>query len=168
MTSKAVCSFKKKHESSNIHVLPRSAASRPARQYEFPTGYNAYFGPERFTVGEQFFFHSPHLVVCCQVFHLHYRPKPIIAVHQPKPAQKYPRTNQRLPSCMRSRIAPGSYGQCGPYGRREFVRWFRRPPEQRAWSEFSSCKAPPHLSFLHANLTLSGGKNTCSWQSHGT
>jgi hypothetical protein len=41
----------------------RLAAQRPARQYEFPTGYNAYFGPERFQVGEQFFYHSPQLVV---------------------------------------------------------------------------------------------------------
>jgi hypothetical protein len=41
----------------------RAAASRPARQYEFPTGYNTYFGPERYQVGEQFFFHSPQLVV---------------------------------------------------------------------------------------------------------
>lgn len=40
----------------------QAAASRPARQYEFPTGYNTYFGPERYQVGEQFFFHSPQLV----------------------------------------------------------------------------------------------------------
>lgn len=38
------------------------ASSRPPRQYEFPTGFNSYFGPERFSVGEQFFFHSPQLV----------------------------------------------------------------------------------------------------------
>lgn len=44
-------------------VRHRAAASRPARQYEFPTGYNTYFGPERYQVGEQFFFHSPQLVV---------------------------------------------------------------------------------------------------------
>ncbi|CAK5275750.1 unnamed protein product [Mycena citricolor] len=36
-------------------------ASKPARQYEFPTGQTAWFGSERFTVGEQFFHHSPHL-----------------------------------------------------------------------------------------------------------
>ncbi|KAG1725955.1 actin-domain-containing protein [Suillus occidentalis] len=29
----------------------QAAASRPARQYEFPTGYNTYFGPERYLVG---------------------------------------------------------------------------------------------------------------------
>ncbi|KAG1892690.1 actin family [Suillus subluteus] len=40
----------------------QAAASRPPRQYEFPTGYNMYFGPERYQVGEQFFFHSPQLV----------------------------------------------------------------------------------------------------------
>ncbi|KAF9008686.1 actin-like protein Arp4p [Cyathus striatus] len=40
----------------------QAAAARPARQYEFPTGYNAYFGPERFQVGELFFFHTPQLV----------------------------------------------------------------------------------------------------------
>ncbi|KIM91042.1 hypothetical protein PILCRDRAFT_161600 [Piloderma croceum F 1598] len=37
------------------------AASRSPKQYEFPTGYNAYFGPERFAVGEQFFSHSREL-----------------------------------------------------------------------------------------------------------
>ncbi|KAF8803902.1 actin-related protein Arp4p [Phlegmacium glaucopus] len=37
------------------------AAQRPPRPYEFPTGFNTYFGPERFSVGEQFFFHSPQL-----------------------------------------------------------------------------------------------------------
>jgi len=40
----------------------QAAAQRPPRQYEFPTGFNTYFGPERFSVGEQFFFHSPQLV----------------------------------------------------------------------------------------------------------
>ncbi|KAF8559033.1 brg1-associated factor b [Imleria badia] len=40
----------------------QAAASRAPRQYEFPTGYNTYFGPERFQVGEQFFYHSPQLV----------------------------------------------------------------------------------------------------------
>ncbi|TFK43153.1 actin family [Crucibulum laeve] len=38
------------------------AAMRPPKQYEFPTGYNANFGAERFNVGEQFFWHSPQLV----------------------------------------------------------------------------------------------------------
>ncbi|KIM45811.1 hypothetical protein M413DRAFT_16653 [Hebeloma cylindrosporum] len=37
------------------------AAQRPVRQYEFPTGYNMYFGSERYQVGEQFFYHSPQL-----------------------------------------------------------------------------------------------------------
>lgn len=41
----------------------RAAASRLPRQYEFPTGYNTHFGAERFQVGEEFFFHSPQLVV---------------------------------------------------------------------------------------------------------
>lgn len=40
----------------------QAAASRPAKQYEFPTGYNTYFGADRFHVGEQFFWHSPQLV----------------------------------------------------------------------------------------------------------
>lgn len=43
--------------------MNRAAAARPARQYEFPTGYNTYFGAERFSVGEQFFSHSRELVV---------------------------------------------------------------------------------------------------------
>jgi len=38
------------------------AASRPPRPYEFPTGYNTYFGPERLSVGEQFFYHPQSLV----------------------------------------------------------------------------------------------------------
>lgn len=37
--------------------------TRVARQYEFPTGFNTYFGPERFTVGEQYFRHSADLIV---------------------------------------------------------------------------------------------------------
>jgi hypothetical protein len=41
----------------------RAALSRTARQYEFPSGYSTYFGPERFTVGEQYFRHSADLVV---------------------------------------------------------------------------------------------------------
>jgi len=39
----------------------QAAATRPQKPYEFPTGYNAYFGPERFAVGEQFFSHSREL-----------------------------------------------------------------------------------------------------------
>uniref|UniRef100_A0A0W0F8H9 Uncharacterized protein n=1 Tax=Moniliophthora roreri TaxID=221103 RepID=A0A0W0F8H9_MONRR len=39
------------------------AQSSPMKQYEFPTGYNTYFfGPERYAVGEQYFFHSPALM----------------------------------------------------------------------------------------------------------
>ncbi|THV03307.1 actin-related protein Arp4p [Dendrothele bispora CBS 962.96] len=37
----------------------QSAAMRPPRQYEFPTGFNPWFGPERFQIGEQFFWNSP-------------------------------------------------------------------------------------------------------------
>ncbi|KAJ7781456.1 actin-related protein Arp4p [Mycena metata] len=40
----------------------QAAASRPPRQYEFPTGYNAWFTSERYSVGEQFFWHSPQLM----------------------------------------------------------------------------------------------------------
>jgi len=38
-----------------------AAMQRGPRHYEFATGYNHHFGPERFMVGEQFFNHSPHL-----------------------------------------------------------------------------------------------------------
>src|SRR5262249_50048582 len=41
----------------------RSATSRPNRQYEFPTGFNAYFGAERFSIGELFFYHAQSLIV---------------------------------------------------------------------------------------------------------
>ena len=41
----------------------RVASQRPLRHYEFPTGFNTYFGPERFQVGELFFAHSRELVV---------------------------------------------------------------------------------------------------------
>ncbi|KAF8665646.1 hypothetical protein AX16_000101 [Volvariella volvacea WC 439] len=37
------------------------AAGRPLKQYEFPTGYNTYFGLERFQIGEMFFNYSPQL-----------------------------------------------------------------------------------------------------------
>ncbi|KAI0254295.1 actin-related protein Arp4p [Lactifluus subvellereus] len=40
----------------------QAAAQRSARHYEFPTGFNTYFGPERFQVGELFFSHSRDLV----------------------------------------------------------------------------------------------------------
>ncbi|OBZ77109.1 Actin-like protein 6A [Grifola frondosa] len=41
----------------------QAALARGARHYEFPTGYNYYFnGMERYSVGEQFFTHSPQLV----------------------------------------------------------------------------------------------------------
>ncbi|KAF8897287.1 actin-related protein Arp4p [Infundibulicybe gibba] len=40
----------------------QAAAARPPKQYEFPSGYNTYFGTDRFTVGEQFFWHSPQLI----------------------------------------------------------------------------------------------------------
>ncbi|KXN87872.1 Actin-related protein 4 [Leucoagaricus sp. SymC.cos] len=39
-----------------------AAQSRPPRSYEFPTGFNSYFGMERYQVGEQFFWHTPALV----------------------------------------------------------------------------------------------------------
>ncbi|THH33705.1 hypothetical protein EUX98_g397 [Antrodiella citrinella] len=39
----------------------QAAVTRGARHYEFPTGYNYYFGPERFGIGEQFFTHSASL-----------------------------------------------------------------------------------------------------------
>ncbi|KAG5646409.1 hypothetical protein DXG03_003459 [Asterophora parasitica] len=39
-----------------------AAAQRPAKAYEFPTGYNTYFGPDRLNVGEQYFHHPPALV----------------------------------------------------------------------------------------------------------
>lgn len=45
-----------------LNIL-RAAAQRGARQYEFPTGYNNLFGPERFFIGEQFYTHSPHMMV---------------------------------------------------------------------------------------------------------
>ncbi|KAJ7095182.1 actin-related protein Arp4p [Mycena belliarum] len=38
------------------------AASRPPRQYEFPTGYNSWFAQERFLVGEQLFHHSSQML----------------------------------------------------------------------------------------------------------
>ncbi|EPQ59552.1 actin-like protein Arp4p [Gloeophyllum trabeum ATCC 11539] len=36
----------------------QAVMQRPPRQYEFPTGFNTYFGPERFSVGELYFNHS--------------------------------------------------------------------------------------------------------------
>ena len=43
-------------------LVPRLAANRPPKQYEFPTGYNAYFGAERYIPGELYFNHA-HLGV---------------------------------------------------------------------------------------------------------
>lgn len=44
----------------------QAASARPARQYEFPTGFNTYFSAERFSVGELFFTHTPQLVASNQ------------------------------------------------------------------------------------------------------
>ena len=41
----------------------RAAVQKGARHYEFPTGFNYYFGAERLLVGEQYFVHSPQLLV---------------------------------------------------------------------------------------------------------
>lgn len=52
-----------------FHVDPfilisfRMIAQRTPRQYEFPTGYNTYFGVERYQVGENLFTHTPALQV---------------------------------------------------------------------------------------------------------
>ncbi|KAF9485376.1 actin-like protein Arp4p [Pholiota conissans] len=35
---------------------------RPTRQYEFPSGYSAFFGQERYRTGEEYFYHSPQLI----------------------------------------------------------------------------------------------------------
>ena len=43
------------------------AASRPLKQYEFPTGFNTPFGPERYQIGEEFFWHTAK-VVCLSPF----------------------------------------------------------------------------------------------------
>jgi len=40
----------------------QAASQRPVRHYEFPTGFNTYFGSERFQVGELYFAHSRDLV----------------------------------------------------------------------------------------------------------
>ncbi|KAF9263624.1 Actin/actin-like protein [Marasmius fiardii PR-910] len=40
----------------------QAAVQRPPRQYEFPTGFNTFFGPDRYHVGELFFYHKPNLV----------------------------------------------------------------------------------------------------------
>jgi len=54
--------------SGGVHNLPNifcsAAQARPPRQYEFPTGFNSYFGMERYQVGEQLFWYTPALVVC--------------------------------------------------------------------------------------------------------
>jgi hypothetical protein len=39
------------------------AASKQARQYEFPNGYNTFYGPERYRLGESFFSHLPGVSV---------------------------------------------------------------------------------------------------------
>lgn len=43
--------------------INRMIAQKTPRQYEFPTGYSAYFGMERFQLGEHLFAHSSALQV---------------------------------------------------------------------------------------------------------
>lgn len=50
-------------QSDDVLTFTRAAAQRGARHYEFPTGYNYYFGAERYQVGEQYFTHSPQMQV---------------------------------------------------------------------------------------------------------
>ena len=64
----------------------RAASQRPLRHYEFPTGFNTYFGPERFQVGELYFAHSRELVV---------RPIPISLLHSPFSFLSSPLNTQR-------------------------------------------------------------------------
>ena len=47
----------------SLKVPCRAAVQKGARHYEFPTGFNYYFGAERLLVGEQYFVHSPQLLV---------------------------------------------------------------------------------------------------------
>lgn len=62
------------HPTGNLFLNPlfRQALHRGAKQYEFPTGYNYYFGPERFTIGELFFNHPSQMQVMANVLFLLY------------------------------------------------------------------------------------------------
>lgn len=53
--------------STHCPSLRRLAGQKGPRHYEFPTGYNFYFGIERLLVGEQYFTHSPQLQVSAYI-----------------------------------------------------------------------------------------------------
>ena len=106
-----------------IVLHDRAAASRPPRQYEFATGYNTYFGPDRYQVGEQFFFHSPALVVRvsmpnrsqgCSFF----------TGAKSKSSKEHPYIAFRVSACLRSGPAPSPHGKRGSYWRGQPVPWF--------------------------------------------
>jgi actin-like protein 6B len=89
-----------------IACLIRVAYQRPPRQYEFPTGFNAYYGIERFTVGEQLFHHTPALLVS------HSHPPQCIRVNQ-KIARLFQASNPNLPKTIPQLITE-SLRSCDP------------------------------------------------------
>jgi actin-like protein 6B len=83
-----------------LHLSPRVAMARPPRQYEFPTGYNSYFGPERFGVGEQFFHHSQQMLV---------RPNPkssILSNESPSTKAANPSLPKTIPQLISEALRP--------------------------------------------------------------
>ena len=119
------------------HILCRAAAQRGPRHYEFPTGYNTYFGPERFNVGELYFSHSPQLVVRIAGAN---KPFPnyidnIRIGFKPYAPEGGSSVDLIRACCMRSRHPAGPPRQHRPHWRRQHALRFRRPPERRAAAE---------------------------------
>jgi hypothetical protein len=90
MTSKQLYKTCCGHTSNSLSR--RLVAQRPTRQYEFPTGYNTYFGSERYQVGEQYFYHSPQLIVRISAHFIFLTVMNTLCTlvgFKPKPAQKH-------------------------------------------------------------------------------
>ena len=127
---------------------PRAAAQRPPRHYEFPTGFNTYFGPERFQVGELFFAHSRDLVVRLSSS----LPLPFSALTtdktsahvgvEPAPPAHDPRIDLPGARGVRPRHAPSTHGQRRARRRREPTRRPWRAPQQRARAQLPARENP--------------------------
>jgi Actin len=129
----------------------RVAAARSSRHYEFPTGYNHYFGSERYTVGELFFNHPPHLQVrsssCLFALRVYANGQRLVFFYftgvKSKHAKNHPGAYRVVNQLVRPRPSPSAPQQCRSRRRRQFIRRIRRSVEQRAQPEFRSCQFPP-------------------------
>lgn len=121
----------------------RLAATKHPRQYEFPTGYNATFGIERFLIGEQMFVHSQNMVVSCSPTFMDPEDELIFAALAIQSEYSSDATNahRAITDCLRARPAHHFACEHRPLRGRQSPRRTYRPPPQRASQEFLACQS---------------------------